>query len=60
MSIQEYESEQDLDDEFENIEELNFQHKELQEAVKIARQELEYAIEELESFEEDYKHKLLF
>jgi len=60
MPIQEYESEQELDDEFENIEELNFQHKELQEAVKIARQELEYAIEELESFEEDYKHKLLF
>jgi geranylgeranyl pyrophosphate synthase len=60
MSIQEYETEQELEDEIERIEEVNFQHKELQEAVKIARQELEYAIEELESFEEDYKNKLFF
>jgi geranylgeranyl pyrophosphate synthase len=60
MSTQEYETEQELEDEIERIEEVNFQHKELQEAVKIARQELEYAIEELESFEEDYKNKLFF
>jgi archaellum component FlaC len=59
MSIREYDSEQELDDDFERIEEINFEHLALKEAVDNARNELKEAEKELERFEEDYKEELL-
>lgn len=58
MSIKEFNSEDELEYEFEKIMELNFEYKFLQETIKEAQQELEYAEEELQVFEKENKEYL--
>lgn len=48
-----YETEEDVDDAFERIEEINLQHTYLKEAVEEARENLAYAERELRDFQED-------
>jgi len=54
MSVQEFDTEQELDDAAERFEELCFQHLNLKEAVAEAKRDFEYAEKELLDFEEDY------
>lgn len=53
MAIQEYDTQEELDEAFERLEELGFEHLYLREEVEQKRKDLEYAEEELRSFEED-------
>jgi TolA-binding protein len=59
MAIREYETESQLDDAFGRLEELQFEHLALQEAVKNKQRELEEAEDDLRCFEEDHKGQLL-
>ena len=59
MTIKTFETEQELEHEFERIEELNFEHLHLKEAVKDAEEALKEAEEELQNFEEDNKEVLI-
>ena len=64
--IREFETEEEMDSEFNRIEELNHQHYDLQQAVEMASEELEEAqaalkeaMEELDAFEKEHKSYLI-
>lgn len=59
MTIYEYDSEEELDEAFERIEELNMDHVDLKAAVEEARKNLEDCQEKLSDFEEENKEFLL-
>ncbi len=59
MSIREFNTQEEMDEDFERIEELAFEHLALKEAVEEERKNLEYAEDELRRFEEDNKEFLL-
>ena len=59
MGIKQFATEEEMDEEFERIEELNFELLSLREAVTEAENDLEYAKKELANFEEDNKEYLL-
>lgn len=59
MSVQEFDSQEELDEEFERIAEVNFRHLELKNEVKDKRRELHDAEAELKAFEEDNADVLL-
>lgn len=59
MTVTEYDNEEEFDDAFERLEELQFEHLHLKEAVEEAEKGLKYAEEELRNFEEDNKESLL-
>ncbi len=54
MGIREYDSQQELDDDFERYEELCFKYLELQAEVNEKEEDLKYALKELADFQEDY------
>lgn len=58
MAIQEFNTESEIDDAFERIEELAFEHLSLKEAVEEKRKELEEVEKELSDFEENYPEAL--
>ena len=57
--INNYREEEDLDDEFCKIEEVNHEYIELKENVEKLEHDLDYAVEELEMFYEDNKEIIL-
>lgn len=59
MTVLEYETEEELDDTFDQIEAINMRYLDLKEAVEQARKDLLFAEEELLDFEEDNKEYLL-
>lgn len=59
MGITNFETQEDLDNEFERIEDLNFQHLSLKENVVEKESSLEYAEKELRDFEEENKEYLV-
>ena len=59
MATREYETEDGIDEEFERIENLNFQYLSLKEEVEEKKKDLEYAEKELSIFIEDNKEYLL-
>jgi len=59
MGITEFVTEEEMDDHFEEIEDINFRYLGLKEEVEEKRKELEDAEKELSDFEEDHKGQLL-
>ena len=59
MAVREFSTEEELDEEFERIEEACFEHLHLKEAVVDAEKALEDAEKELQEFEEDNKEYLV-
>jgi len=59
MAIQEFHSEEEMEEAFERLEELQFEHLALKEAVEEKRGELKEAEDDLRCFEEDNKESLL-
>lgn len=59
MPTRDFETEEEMDAEFERIEDVNLEHLDLKEGVKDAREELERLEEELKDFEEENKSILL-
>lgn len=55
MAIHEYDTQEELDEAFERLEELQFERLSLREEVEEKHKELEWAEEELRNFEEDNK-----
>lgn len=55
MGVYEFDSQEELDEEFERIEMLNYEYLNLKETVEEKRQELEWAEKDLRDFEEDNK-----
>lgn len=58
MSVVEFDTQEELDEEFERIEQINFEHAELIDAVKERQGELDDAESELEVFRENYREEL--
>ena len=59
MAVQEFNTQEELDEAFEQLEELAMEHMYLRDAVEEARRDLEYAEEELRNFETDNKDLLI-
>jgi outer membrane protein TolC len=59
MAVQEFDTQEELDEAFEQLEELAMEHMCLRDAVEEARRDLEYAEEELRNFETDNKDLLI-
>ena len=59
MSVIEFDTQEELDDEFERIAELNYEHLNLMDEVKEKQSDLEYAKNQLADFYEEHKEILL-
>lgn len=58
MAIKHFDTQEELDDEFERIEELNMELVYLRDEVEEAKRNLEYAEKALQDFEEDNREYL--
>lgn len=54
MAIREYETEQEMEDDFERIEELCMEYADMQERLNDAESEVESIQREIDNFREDY------